>query len=266
MTEMLDGADWDTLTMLHDGTDSDHLYLFSVEKGGEHVYMAWWDHFDEPGYAEGDTRSLLLSGFAPGTHSVESVVPWAETGREVVSYDTAFVVADYAVKDGSVTVTLGGDPVIITFAGDPSTNTTTTASSTTTTTTITTTTTFPPGTTTSVPAEPPCPLEEVIESPWDLDALRALRDLMRSSAAGSVLVDAYYRNAEEISSILRKHPHIRQTLRDTVVRSLSLIRSYVRARQRFSMKAARRGDIKNRKQQDKNYSVLSRRDVCFFSD
>jgi len=216
MTEMLDGAEWDTLTMLHDGTDSDHIYLFSIEKDGALVYIAWWDHFDEPDYAAGDTRSLLMSGFAPGTLNVESVVPWAETGREVVSYDTAFAAADYGVEDGSVTVVLGVDPVIMTFAEEtsPSTTTTTTAVA----------------TTTSVPVEPHCPLEQAIVSPGALDELRAVRDLMRSTPDGAGLVDAYYSNAQEVSSIMRKHPHIREALRDIVVRHRTLARPFVQGR------------------------------------
>ena len=133
-----------------------------------------------------------------------------------MSYDTAFAAADYGVEEGFVTVVLGVDPVIMTFAEKTSTSTTTTTTA--------------AETTTSVPVEPHCPLEQAAVSPGDLDELRAVRDLMRSTPGGAGLVAAYYSNAREVSSIMRKHPHIREALCDIVVRHRTLARPFVQGR------------------------------------
>jgi len=113
MTEKLEGADWSTLKALHDGTDSDHLYLFRVLKEGRPLYIAWWDYFDEPDYTPGDTKPITLTGLSGTTVTVTTVVPSADTGREVTDYATAFEVSTYPVVDGAVTIPLGEDPVVI---------------------------------------------------------------------------------------------------------------------------------------------------------
>ena len=121
MTEKLEGADWSTLTTLHDGTDSDHLYLFRVEKActersrsdGRPIHIAWWDYFDEPGYTPGDTRPITLTGLTSTAITVTTVVPAADTGQEVTDYATAFTVTTYPASDGSATIVLGEDPVLV---------------------------------------------------------------------------------------------------------------------------------------------------------
>lgn len=109
MTEKPEGADWSTLTLLHDGTDSDHLYLFRVLKDGWPIYIAWWDYFDEPGYAPGDTKLITLTGLTGAAVTATAVVPSAEIGRDVADYATAFPVTRYPVSDGSVTARCSGN-------------------------------------------------------------------------------------------------------------------------------------------------------------
>jgi hypothetical protein len=119
MTEMLEGADWSTVTMLWDGAEADHIYLFGIEKNSQTMYIAWWDYFNET-YTEGDTRSLVLEGVTRTHATATSVVPSADTGQEVSDYATAFQELLYTVSDGEVTITLGEDPIIITvFDNDP---------------------------------------------------------------------------------------------------------------------------------------------------
>ncbi|HDJ28578.1 MAG TPA: hypothetical protein ENF28_04965 [Proteobacteria bacterium] len=113
MTEKLEGADFSTITTLHDGTGGDHLYLFRIEKDGRLIYIAWWDYFDEPGYSPGDTRPITLSGLAAPAVIVTSVVPIADIGQDVTDYNDAFAISTYPVPDSSVTVTLGEDPLLI---------------------------------------------------------------------------------------------------------------------------------------------------------
>ncbi|MFQ5595632.1 MAG: hypothetical protein ACE5HA_15915, partial [Anaerolineae bacterium] len=119
MTEVLEGADWSTLTTLHDGTGGDHLYLFRVEKAGQSIYIAWWDTFDEPGYTPGDTKPITLTGLDGAAVTVTAVVPSADTGQEVTDYATAFSVATYPVSDGSVTIPVGEDPVLVEETAPP---------------------------------------------------------------------------------------------------------------------------------------------------
>jgi len=113
MTEVLEGADWSTLTTLHDGTESDHLYLFRLLKDERPIYITWWDYFDEASYTAGDTKPLTLMGLTDAAVRVTAVVPSAERGRDVLDYSAAFPVQTYPVVDGAVTIPLGEDPVLI---------------------------------------------------------------------------------------------------------------------------------------------------------
>jgi hypothetical protein len=113
MTEKLEGADWSTLTTLHDGTEGDHLYLFRVLKDGRPIHIAWWDYFDEPGYTPGDTKPITLTGLSGTAVTVTTVVPTADVGRDVTDYATAFTITTYPVSDGQVTLAVGTDPLLI---------------------------------------------------------------------------------------------------------------------------------------------------------
>ncbi|MFV2071792.1 MAG: hypothetical protein ACC742_03960 [Thermoanaerobaculales bacterium] len=113
MTEKLEGADWDTLATLHDGTEDDHLYLFRVEKAGQPVYVAWWDYFDEPGYTSGDAVALTLTSLTGTTVTVTDLVPDYPDGSQVTDYASAFTVSRVPVADAEAVVELGQDPVII---------------------------------------------------------------------------------------------------------------------------------------------------------
>ena len=113
MTEKLEGADWTTIATLHDGTESDHLYLFRVEKNGQPVRIVWWDYFDETGYTPGDTKSITLTGLNSSKVTVTTVVPEADTGQEVTDYAAAFTVNTYPVSGGEATIALGEKPVLV---------------------------------------------------------------------------------------------------------------------------------------------------------
>jgi len=113
MTGCLEGADWTTIICLHDGTKSDHLYLFRVMKENHPIYVAWWDYFDEPIYTNGATKSITLTGLTGKAIAVTAVVPTAKTGKAVTNYHSAFYTTVCSVSNGSVTITLGKDPVFI---------------------------------------------------------------------------------------------------------------------------------------------------------
>ncbi len=118
MTEKLGGADWSTLTPLHDGTGTDHLTLFRVQKGDDDIHIAWWDYFDEPAYAPGDAAFLTVTGLAGREARLTAVTPFADSGEEVTDYETAFTVDTYRVSDGTAVVVLGENPIILESAWD----------------------------------------------------------------------------------------------------------------------------------------------------
>jgi hypothetical protein len=113
MTEKLEGGDWGTLVKQRDGTGTDHLYAFAVSRNGVSVRIAWWDYFDEPGYVPGATKPITLSGISASTVYVTPVVPGFATGSQVTDYATAFGFTSHQVSGGSITLSLGENPVII---------------------------------------------------------------------------------------------------------------------------------------------------------
>ena len=117
MTEQLKDADWSTITKLRDGTESDCLYVFNIEKNNQPIHIAWWDYFDESSYNEGDKKSITLNGLATTKVLVTEVVPWVELGKDVSDYNTAFIVTEYPVSNGSVTLAIGENPVLIVSSG-----------------------------------------------------------------------------------------------------------------------------------------------------
>jgi len=113
MTESLEGADWSTLITLRDGTDTDHLYLFQVEKDGKPIHIAWWDYFDEPQYASSDMKRIVLNGLTGDELIVTSVIPYPESGIEVTDYANSFASSAHRIVNGSAMIFLHKDPVII---------------------------------------------------------------------------------------------------------------------------------------------------------
>lgn len=113
MTETLEDADWSTLEMLRDGTDTDLLYLFRIIKDNTPLYIAWWDYFDDPDYSSGKTRDLRLRGIPGNFITVTKVVPEYEYGEEITDYDTAFTVYNRPIIRGIVKIALDETPVFV---------------------------------------------------------------------------------------------------------------------------------------------------------
>ena len=113
MTEKLSSADWSTLTLLHNGTETDRLNLFRIHKGDKVLHIAWWDYFDEPASMSGDTRALTITGLDSPAVTVTAMTPSADSGQEVSDYDTAFATNVYPVSNGAAAIMLGQDPVVV---------------------------------------------------------------------------------------------------------------------------------------------------------
>ena len=59
LIEKIKETDWKNVSVIHDGTGSDHLYLYKlIKKNGQPLYIAWWDYFDEK--KSGKTRAYFL--------------------------------------------------------------------------------------------------------------------------------------------------------------------------------------------------------------
>ena len=110
-TQMLEGCEWPTLSTLRDGTGEDWLYLFSVQKDHQTMYIAWWDHFDDHPLL--NHKELLLDDLGGDSLRVTAVIPNAVTGQDVTTLAEAFSVQSLPIVDRTATVVLGEDPVII---------------------------------------------------------------------------------------------------------------------------------------------------------
>lgn len=113
MTDTLEGSNWGSWQILHDGTDTDSIYLFKIEKNGEPLFMAWWDYYESGEYHTGDTVNLVMSALTGRCVRVSSVVPSATIGAEVASYSSAFLETNIPIIAAQAVVPLGEDPVFI---------------------------------------------------------------------------------------------------------------------------------------------------------
>ena len=111
MTEKLEGADWTTLTMLHDGAGADWLYVFRVETPAGNIQIAWWDAFADE--TNSTSQTLILAGLTGTAMQVTSVIPEAAIGAEVNDFKHAFRTRIIPVVDGVAVVDLDEDPVLI---------------------------------------------------------------------------------------------------------------------------------------------------------
>src|SRR5574340_667881 len=87
MTEVLEGADWNSIETLRESGD---VYIYKFVKNGKAVYAAWWDYFNDSGYTPGKTMPVSLPGLQGASAVITEVVPKFSTGAEVTDYATAF--------------------------------------------------------------------------------------------------------------------------------------------------------------------------------
>ncbi len=112
MTEKLEGSDWGNIDTIQ---ESDNVYVYKFTKDNNPIYVAWWDHFDETGYQEGDTKTFSLEvGFA-GDVLITEAVPDAVSGAELNEddYPGFFEIETKIVSNGQVNITLYENPVFV---------------------------------------------------------------------------------------------------------------------------------------------------------
>lgn len=110
MTEMLEGSDWDRIQTIQ---ESDNVYIFKFTKNNAPVYVAWWDYFNEPSFAPGNTKTIAVTGVQGNSAQVTDAVPRYSAGKDVMDYATAFDTQTVPVSNGAVTLTLNENPVFV---------------------------------------------------------------------------------------------------------------------------------------------------------
>lgn len=113
LSEKLSDADWDSLTIVRDGTGGDNLFVLTIDRGGTPVWIAWWDYFADPNYVPGARRSLPISGVPSSVVRVTDLIPDEATGSAVDDYSSAFRSITRAVIGGGTTISLGEIPVVV---------------------------------------------------------------------------------------------------------------------------------------------------------
>ncbi|MBU4267666.1 MAG: Ig-like domain-containing protein [Acidobacteria bacterium] len=110
MTEMLEGSDWGNIQTIQ---ESENVYIFKFTKNNAPVYVAWWDYFNEPSFAPGNTKTISITGVQGNSALVTEAVPKFSAGKDVMDYATAFNTQIVSVSNGTVTLTLNENPVLV---------------------------------------------------------------------------------------------------------------------------------------------------------
>lgn len=110
MTEMLEGLDWSNIQTIQ---ESDNVHIFKFAKNNAPVYVAWWDYFNEPSFAPGNTKTIFITGVQGNSALVTEAVPRYSNGKDVIDYATAFNTQTLLTSNGMVTLTLNENPVFV---------------------------------------------------------------------------------------------------------------------------------------------------------
>jgi hypothetical protein len=114
LVEKIKETDWKNVSVLHDGTGSDHLYLYKfIKKNGQPLYIAWWDYFDEK--KPGKTKSITIDVGNIESVKVTETIPNAEWGAELKSsdYPKFFKTEVKKVSNGKISIDLKEKPVFV---------------------------------------------------------------------------------------------------------------------------------------------------------
>ncbi len=112
MTEKMEGSDWTTIETIREDT-ANKVYIYKFTKGGKPIYVAWWDYFNDATYMIGKTKQVSITNLQSNTIVVTEAVPGFSSGTQVTDYKTAFRTDTLAVTGGTVTLTVGENPVFV---------------------------------------------------------------------------------------------------------------------------------------------------------
>ena len=110
MTEKLEGSDWGNILTIR---ESGNVYIYKFIKDNNHVYVAWWDYFDEDDGSSSKTITFSVDFF--GEALITEAVPNAESGADLNEndYPSFFVTTKTSIINKLVTLTLGENPVFV---------------------------------------------------------------------------------------------------------------------------------------------------------
>jgi hypothetical protein len=114
LIEKIKESDWKNISTLHDGTNSDHLYLYKLmKKNGQPLYIAWWDYFDEK--KPGKTKTMTIEAGNIESIKITEAIPNAEWGADLKEkdYPKFFKTEVKKVVDGNVFFDLKEKPVFV---------------------------------------------------------------------------------------------------------------------------------------------------------
>jgi hypothetical protein len=118
LVEKIKETDWKNISTLHDGTSSDHLYLYKlIKKTGQPLYIAWWDYFDKK--EPGKTKTMTIDVGNIESVKVTETIPNAEWGKDLKesNYPNFFKTEVKKVSNGKVSFDLGEKPVFVEIEG-----------------------------------------------------------------------------------------------------------------------------------------------------
>lgn len=114
LVEKIKETDCKNVSVLHDGTGSDHLYFYKLtKKNSQPLYIAWWDYFDEK--KPGKTKTITIDVGNVESVKITETIPNAEWGADLKDkdYPNFFKTEVKKVTDGKVSLTLSEKPVFV---------------------------------------------------------------------------------------------------------------------------------------------------------
>ena len=112
MVEKLEGSDWANIVIVQEDTVN-NVFIYKFTKNGNPIYVAWWDYFNQPGYIEGDSILVSISGLTSNTALITQSVPINTSGISITNYNTAFNMNTINVQSGSITFYIKEKPVYV---------------------------------------------------------------------------------------------------------------------------------------------------------
>ena len=110
MAEVLEGADWKNIQTVQESGD---IYVYRFTKGERIIHVAWWDYFNDPSYTAGMTKDTVIGALSGVTVTKTEAVPMFSSGKDVTDYGNAFKKNTVDIVSGSVTMSLGEEPVFV---------------------------------------------------------------------------------------------------------------------------------------------------------
>ncbi|MBD3290089.1 T9SS type A sorting domain-containing protein, partial [candidate division KSB1 bacterium] len=113
MVDKLENGNWDNLSIVSNGSNNIYVYKFNIT--GDHIWILWWDWYNDPDYSDGETISFDLSVGKADSVMITESIPNADSGDEIQedAYPAFFFTRTEKVNDETAEITLGNEPVYV---------------------------------------------------------------------------------------------------------------------------------------------------------